>query len=427
MYIDYKEFSRVGWIDNAVLYEVNTRQYTPEGTFNAFSEHLPRLKNMGIDILWFMPITKISTKVMKGTMGSPYACSSYVTINEQLGTLDDFKKLVSVAHALGMKVIIDWVANHTGWEHDWIETHPGFHKRDLHGNVYALEGMDDIIGLNYDNDEMQDAMVQAMKYWVMETGIDGFRCDLADWVRLSFWQKARRALEPVKNMFWLAESDFIDSPDFMSVFDACYTWKWMHASSDFAEGRKTFDEFVHYILQYNQFTQYNKIPLWFTSNHDENSWNGTEYEKYGDMAIMLAAFTFTWNGMPLVYTGQEMPNLKRIKFFDKDNLVWPPKLEMEGFYTILCKLKHDMECLAASKPGTETTLIKAESGLFIFERKSAKDSALCLFNFSKEPQTINGLPNLAFNNYREVFSGETLVLDAAMELEPNGFKIFRSF
>ena len=428
MQIDYNEFDRVKWIENAVLYEVNTRQFTEEGTFAALMPHLQRLKNMGVDIVWFMPITPISELAKKGTMGSPYACASYTAINPQLGSLQDFKTLVKTAHTIGLKVIIDWVANHTGWEHEWIKTHPAFHKRDLHGNVYPLEGMEDIIGLDFDNDAMQDAMIEAMRFWVTETDIDGFRCDLADWVRLSFWQKARRTLEKTKPMFWLAESDFLDSPDFMTVFDAAYTWKWMHKSRDFADGKKNYEEFINQIWQYDAVQKHGKIPLWFTTNHDENSWNGTEYEKYGDKALMLAAFTFTWNGMPLLYTGQEIPNHKRLHFFDKDALAWPENLEMEGFYKKLCDLKHRYRCLAASVPDVETVVHKAENEILIFERRSREDGVFCLYNFSKIDYEFVNDTALQFYEYEEIFSSERLKKRDGRKwvVAPNGFLIFRS-
>src|SRR5215211_1471422 len=190
---------KTDWILHTNVYEVNLRQYTPEGTFAAFATHLPRLKDMGVETLWFMPVTPISQKNKKGSMGSYYACSDYTTINPEFGSLQDFKKLVSQAQSMNFRVIIDWVANHTGWDHVWTEQHPEWYKKDENtGEFKKASGMDDIIELDFSNKEMRLAMIEAMKFWVRETGIDGFRCDLAFWVELGFWVEAKTALDSLK-------------------------------------------------------------------------------------------------------------------------------------------------------------------------------------------------------------------------------------
>ncbi len=196
------------WYKNTNIYEVNVRQYTKEGTFNAFAAHLPRLKEMGVKTLWFMPITPIAQKNKKGDMGSPYAASDYTSINPEFGTLEDFKSLVKTAHDQGFKVIIDWVANHTGWDHRWTKEHPDWFEKDSATNDFKMaSGMEDIIELDFKNPQLRRAMIDAMKFWVEETGIDGFRADLAFWVELDFWQEAKAELQKVKPLFWLGELD----------------------------------------------------------------------------------------------------------------------------------------------------------------------------------------------------------------------------
>src|SRR5579871_2396781 len=220
-----KLFPAVEWSYNSNIYEVNLRQYTYEGSFNAFANELPRLKDMGIEILWFMPITPISIEKRKGTLGSYYACSDYTATNPEYGSLDDFKNLVLYAHQLEFKVIIDWVANHTGWDHRWTIEHPDFYVKDASGNFTERNGWDDVIDLNYDNPALRRAMIDAMKFWIEKFDIDGFRCDMAHLVTLDFWREAKTTLEPVKNLFWLAECEEIS---YHEVFDATYTWRWMH-------------------------------------------------------------------------------------------------------------------------------------------------------------------------------------------------------
>ncbi|HRF24316.1 MAG TPA: alpha-amylase family glycosyl hydrolase, partial [Chitinophagaceae bacterium] len=272
----------------------------------------------GVHTLWLMPITPISQKHRKGTLGSYYACSDYTSINPEFGTLDDFKQLVKEAHQQGFKVIIDWVANHTGWDHVWTVQHPDFYLKDTQTNNFkTTAGMEDIIELDYSNPELKKAMIAAMQYWVKEAGIDGFRCDLASWVELDFWKEARATLDAVKPLFWLGEFDELENPEYSEAFDASYTWAWMHKTEAFYKQKQPLDSLLDLLKKYDDIGD-STMRIWFTSNHDENSWNGSEYEKYGDTAKALAAFSCTWNGIPLIYSGQELPNKKRLKFFDKD-------------------------------------------------------------------------------------------------------------
>ena len=286
-------FKKASWINNTDVYEVNVRQYTKEGTFNAFAKELPRLREMGVSTLWFMPITPIAQQNKKGSLGSPYATSDYTAINPEFGTLEDFKALVKLAHSMGFKVIIDWVANHTGWDNVWTKTHPEYFKKDSTTNNFKVaSGMDDIIELDYKNPSLRKAMIDAMQYWVTETDIDGYRCDLAFWVELDFWLEARTELEKTKTLFWLAECDPLDHPDYYQAFDACYTWTWMHKTEEFYkqnQDKHLLDAVIH---RYDTTGGHDAIPLWFTTNHDENTWNGTEYEKYGDAAKAFAVFSF---------------------------------------------------------------------------------------------------------------------------------------
>src|SRR5688500_3612468 len=218
-------FKPVPWSHNTNIYEVNVRQYTQEGTFRAFEKELPRLKDMGVEILWFMPITPISKEKRLSVLGSYYACSDYTAINPEFGDLADFKALVQAAHSLHMKVIIDWVANHTGWDHIWTKQHPEYYRRDMHGNFFDPHGWADVIDLNYDHPVLHKAMISAMEFWVRECNIDGFRCDMAMLVPLNFWRSARTHLDSIKKLFWLAECEEIN---YHEVFDATYAWKLLH-------------------------------------------------------------------------------------------------------------------------------------------------------------------------------------------------------
>ena len=387
------------WIYNTNIYEVNLRQYTKEGTFNAFAQHLPRLKEMGVQTLWFMPVTPISKKEMKGTMGSYYACSDYTAVNPEFGTLHDFKNLVDYAHKLEFKVIIDWVANHTGWDHVWTKEHPDWYEKDWRGEFKRSAGMDDIIELDYSNSDMRNAMIEAMKFWVRKCGIDGFRCDLAFWVELDFWLDAIPQLNELKAVFWLAEADPMQYPGYMQVFDAAYAWTWMHKTEDWSKEKLPLKVLTKVLDDYDNVPG---IKAWFTSNHDENSWNGTEYEKYGNAAKALAVHSCTWPGIPLIYSGQELPNKKRLKFFDKDIIEWKKHCEMHEFYRTLLHLQHENPALH-SKTDLFQLHTNCDANVLCYLRKKDEHEVIVMLNLSDHNVKLNVLDNWLNGKFREVF------------------------
>ncbi len=410
------------WIQHTNIYEVNLRQYTQEGTINAFAAHLPRLRDMGVETLWFMPITPISQKNKKGSMGSYYACSDYTAVAEEFGTLADFKALVKTAQDMGFKVILDWVANHTGWDHRWTLEHPEWFERDEHtGDFKKASGMDDIIELDFKNGDMRRAMIDAMAFWIKETGIDGFRCDLAFWVELDFWIEAKPQLDAIKPLFWLGEMDALDNPEYMQVYDAAYTWRWMHKAEQFYKGQAHFSDLLQVLHQYGEAPG---LKAWFTTNHDENSWNGTEYEKYGDLAGVLAVFSCTWPGMPLLYSGQEAPNHKRLQFFEKDPIEWGADNRLHNFYKTLFTLKKQHHALAASAP---VSVLVADEGqrVLAFARNSAGRSVVVVLNFSGERRSVS-LGGQAAGSVKDAFLGAEVYLsqDSPVDVEPWGFSVF---
>ncbi|QEC42641.1 alpha-amylase family glycosyl hydrolase [Pseudobacter ginsenosidimutans] len=415
-----RKFPAVPWMQSATLYEVNVRQYTPEGSFNAFASHLPRLADMGVQMLWFMPITPISLTGRKGSLGSYYACSDYVSVNPEFGNLDDFRNLVHQAHSLGMKVIIDWVANHTGTDHVWTQTHPQFYKKNAAGEFYDTHGWDDVIDLNYYDQPMRRKMIEAMKFWIDECDIDGFRCDMAHLVPRDFWQQARTALDPLKPLFWLAETEDLH---YLDVFDSCYAWRWMHATEKYFRRETDLRSLVQLLSTYEKDFPEGTLPLFFTSNHDENSWNGTEFEKYGDAARLLAVFSFTWHGMPLIYSGQELPNHKRLKFFDKDEIEWTDQLELHEFFRSLIRLHATHPAIlagAAARPQWAAT--DKNEAVLAFTRTHQNSELLVILNCSSSSLVVQ-FPSPAVNGaYTDAISGNSIELhSSAIELPPYGY------
>ncbi len=412
-------FNMVGWAKNAIIYEVNIRQYTPEGTFVAFQAHLPRLKEMGVQILWLMPITPISEKVKKGTLGSYYACSSYTKINPEFGTEQDFSNLVTSAHALGLKIIIDWVANHTGRGHEWMELHPEWFTRNDKGEFTERNGWEDVVDLNYGNVEMRNALIGAMQYWVRDFKIDGFRCDMAHLVPLDFWIDARRAVDTIKPLYWLAECEEVN---YHQVFDTSYAWAFMHASEKMAKGDVGIHEVYNVLHGYSQYPV-GATKLLFTSNHDENSWNGTEHEKYGAAAKAWAVFTHTWKGIPLIYSGQELPNHKRLQFFDKDQIEWIEKPALHDFYKTLSQLRITHTAIIS---GDTFNLPVATDGVMAYIRQDAASTVFVLLNLSNKHHKLQIGHEKLNGDFQNVFSGLTFNFNhqVSFELLPGDFFVY---
>ena len=394
-------YKKVPWIDGTNIYEVNIRQYTPEGTFAAFAQHLPRLKDMGVQILWLMPVTPISLKERLGSLGSYYACSSYTAVNPEFGSIADLKTLVKDAHELGFKLIIDWVANHTGWDHHWAVEHPDWYIKDTAGNFTDPNGWKDVIDLNYDSKEMRQAMIDAMQFWVKECGIDGFRCDMAHLVTLDFWKEARLQCDKAKPLFWLAECEVTE---YHKVFDVTYAWEWMHVSEKAAKQTASLQHLKDVLRKYLHYPA-GAQKLFFTSNHDENSWNGTEYEKYGNGAKAYAVCCCTLPGMPLLYSGQENPNYKRLRFFDKDQIDWHAAPALHNFYKQLLQLRSINKAFE-NNASCYMLHTNADDKIFAYLLVKGESKVLVLLNLSPEERIHFTIEHEALTgDYKSLFSG----------------------
>ncbi len=403
-------FNIAAWVSQSTIYEVNIRQYTAEGNFNAFVNHIPRLKDMGVNVLWLMPITPISIKLMKGSLGSYYACSSYTKLNPAFGNEADFLALIKCAHANEMKVIIDWVANHTGASHEWMDQHPEWFTRDEQGNFMERNGWDDVVDLNYENSDMRAALIGAMQYWVRNFNIDGFRCDMAHLVPLDFWKEARVACETIKPLFWLAECEH---PNYHPCFDASYAWDWMHVSEKIQNKQAGVNEVYNILERYKHYPN-GALKLFFTSNHDENSWNGTEYEKYNIAAKPWCVFTHTWKGLPLIYSGQELPNHKRLQFFDKDLIEWVEEPALHHFYKTLSDCRKHYSALIN---GATYILPTNSNGAMAYLRHDDNNIILILLNLTHEIQKTAFSHELIMGRFKNVFSGLEFNFNKEVEFE----------
>ena len=415
-------FPIISWANGTNIYEVNVRQYTKEGTLQAFSKHLGRLYDMGIDILWLMPITPISVEKRQGTYGSYYAASSYTDIDPAYGNADDFKELIRSAHSYGMKVIIDWVANHTGYDHQWTLKYPQFYRKDDKGNFTELYGWVDVIDLNYDIPEMRDEMLRSMKYWISEYDVDGFRCDMARTVPLDFWVEARAQCDALKPLFWLAECEILE---YHEAFDLTYGWEAMRAFDKYMkkEPELKLADVLPILQAYARYPAGSR-KLLFTSNHDENTYWGTEYEKYGAAALAMAIFSCTWPGIPLIYSGQEKPNKKRLAFFEKDFIDWEGEVELHGFYKTLLNIRKHNKALQES--ASVLLIPSGHPDVLIYLCRRQADKVFVCLNLSAEKSICHFNHPAVAGEYKDLFS-EKSVLVARKEtftLEPGEYKVY---
>lgn len=413
----------VPWAKDAVIYEVNVRQYTKEGTFNAFSSHLPRLKELGVDILWFMPIQPISLKNRKGTLGSYYAVQDYQKVNPEFGTMEDFKTLVDKAHNMGFKVILDWVANHTGWDNWLIVENEEWYTQVNDSVIAPVADWTDVADLNYEQPGLRRYMIESMKYWVKNANIDGYRCDVAAMVPTDFWEQARMALDSLKPVFMLAEAW---EPELTAgAFDACYAWDLLHTMNDIAAGKKTAEALPAYFQKTDSMYAPRTILMNFLTNHDENSWNGTIGERYGDLQKAFAVLTYTVPGMPLVYSGQEVGLNHRLQFFEKDEIKWEDNKKLTAFYTQLDKLKHENPALwAGIDAGSMKILVHNNTKqVFAFSRMKGDNELVVMLNLSRKP-AIFKLAKPLTAPYVDAFTGNAVKLAPQMKLKSGEYKVF---
>jgi glycosidase len=415
------------WAYDATIYELNTRQATPEGTFAAAEALLPELKESGVDIIWIMPIQPIGVLERKGTLGSYYAISNYCAFNPEFGTRADFESFLAKAHELGMKVILDWVANHTAPDSEWTKN-DGWHYRDSLGNLMVQYDWTDISKLNYDNQDMRAAMKQAMHWWMDSIGIDGFRCDVAGEVPTDFWNDAMaeiRAKHP--KMFTLAEDEDKAQELTETAFDMYYGWTLHHLMNDVAQGSKTVEDLWSYFAKVDTTLRKEAIRMNFTSNHDENSWNGTEFERMGDATDLFAAFTYVVPGMPMIYTGQMSGNHHRLEFFEKDLIDRVENAPQKALYKGLNDLRANNRALWSNEKGAPMVRIAADNDkVFACVRtkscpKHGDNTVIAIMNMSAEPQTVTlDLTNLA-GEYNCI-CGKKMTIEATQTLELTPWK-----
>ena len=424
-------------VESSVIYEANIRQYSPEGTFNAFTKDIPHLKELGIKILWVMPINPISEIKRKATdgrftseikdenerkkyLGSYYSVSDYKAINPEFGTKEDFIHLVKMAHENGIYVLVDWVPNHTGWDHPWITEHPDYYTQNEKGEIIdpinpetgESWGWTDTADLNYDNPNMRKEMIADLEYWIKEADIDGYRMDVAHGVPVDFFETATAELKKIKPIFMLAEAE---KPELLKqAFDMQYGWEALHIFNAMAKGQTTVKAFDDYMVKMDSTLEKDDIDMYFVTNHDENSWNGTLKERMPNNKEIFTALVYTIPGMPLIYSGQEFDLDHALKFFEKDSI---PKTKGTYYELLekLGKLKNTNPALSGGKQKASYERIPTDNDhILMFKRQKEGHTVTFIGNFSEKEQTlkneIQGTPLDYIANKPLKIEGEHLVL-----------------
>ncbi|MDE5887286.1 MAG: alpha-amylase [Muribaculaceae bacterium] len=428
----YTNVQHPEWSRNAVIYEVNLRQYSDSGNITSFQRELPRLKELGVDILWFMPIFPISEDGRKGTLGSYYAVQDYTAFNPEFGNIEQFKEVVKDAHSKGMKVILDWVPNHSGRDNKWVKEHADWYEKDSLGNMMGVYDWTDVYCFDYSNPEMRKGMIDAMKFWLTDVDVDGFRCDVAMEVPTDFWDEARPQLEAAKkDIFMLAEASVPELQK--NGFDMGYNWPMKDLFSEIAatSGQYTFKDKEGKIKTFPvkhaaaidsllaaQAKDYPKDTylMNMVTNHDLNSWEGTEFDRLGNLTNAFAVLSYTLPGMPLIYTGQETGMNRAFEFFEKDKAPqWEPRNEYFTFYQTLNNMKHSQKALAAGTEGGEMVKYAAGSDdLYVFSREKDGSKVVVLTNLGKDTLPVafsDKTPDV--KGMKDLFSGA----DAALPTE----------
>ena len=427
----YVQVRHPDWAKSAVLYQINTRQFTEEGTFAAAQKQLPRLKDLGVDILWLMPINPIGEKNRKGTLGSPYSVKDYYGVNPEFGTLDDLKAFVDAAHALGMHVILDWVANHTAPDNPLVTEHPDWYETDWKGDFHPTPWTDwyDIIDLDYSQTGLREYMAGAMEYWVREAGVDGFRCDVAGYVPVDFWDDVRARLDAIKPVFMLAEWDTRDLHQ--HAFDATYAWAWKDAARDIAQGKSDAGRMTSLMQRHLGSWPHDAYQMIYTENHDQNAWEGTPREFYGDALDTFMTLQFVMDGIQLIHNGQEAGNEHRLAFFERDPIIWRASPQATLIRTLI-HLKKANPALWNGAAGGPYEPVVTDNGKQIvsFARRKDGNTVIALFNLSAEPASFTITDGPVDGTYTDFQTGGemTLSLSSAkpMTLPAWGFHVLLS-
>ena len=421
------------WVRDAVIYSVYLRSFSPEGNFAGLEKRVPELKDLGVTVLWLMPIHPVGLKNRKGTLGSPYAVKDYYAVNPEFGTLEDFTRLLNTVHRHGMRLIIDLVANHTAWDSKLIKEHPDWFTKDDKGAIVSPNpDWTDVADLDYSKQGLRQYMMDMMVWWIRDIGIDGFRCDVAELVPTDFWNEVRGRLSRIKPVLMLSEGSLPEHH--LKAFDITYSWNVYDALDPLLKGKRPV-ALLDQILKTEelQFPS-GSLRLRFTTNHDKNAWDAPAVVKFGANGLRLGTVLVnTLPGVPLVYTGEELPNDKKLSLFEKVSVDWSRSRKMDRLYQTLFRLRRDHKSLSRG----QMIRVPSSDSVFAFFRIAGTDRILTVLNFSDEKKSAllhipieRVLPGQKNVRLEEVFTrtkrliGTEDLKQFKVDVGPKGFAVY---
>lgn len=421
------------WVRDARIYCVYLRSFSPEGTFSALQSRIPELKELGVNVIWLLPIHPVGIRNRKGSLGSPYSVRDYYEVNPEFGTMLDFRKLVDAIHRNGMKIIIDLVANHTAWDSKLLKQHPQWFTKDARGNIISPNSdWTDVADLDYSRPGLRKYMMDMMEWWVKDINIDGFRCDVAEMVPTDFWKDARRRLDKIKPVMMLSEGSLPEHH--AAAFDITYSWNVYDILEPLVKGTQR-PAALNTILR-QEALQYplGSLRMRFNTNHDKNAWENPAVTKFGASSLPLTVvLVATIPGVPLIYNGEEVANDRKLGLFEKVAIDWSRPREIGDLYKSLFRLRREHPAL--TRGGMTSIPTSLDDKVYAFSRSQGKDLVLVALNFSAEEQLVTleipeeqfsapGSP-LLMNN---AFHPDTLILTPGqpfqLNLKPHGYAVF---
>lgn len=403
-------FENIPELNKMVIYEVNLRAFSNSGTINGLIKDLDHIQDLGVNVVWIMPLYPIGTV---NTVNSPYCIRDYEDVNSEFGTLDDLKKLVNEVHKRDMAVILDWVANHTAWDHPWITSHADWYVKDANGDIIAPPGTGwtDVAELNYANDKMREEMISSMKFWVNEAGIDGFRCDAVDLIPTDFWTEAIADINTTtdKKLIWLAEGGV--ASNFTAGFQMNYSWDFYgQIKSIFNENKAASSIFTTNTQEYNVVPS-NKAKLRYITNHDVYAWDETPNDVFSDGQVGAFVATAFMPGIPLIYDGQEVGSSGLISFFDKNPIEWSQNPDILGQYQMIMSTRNGLDAVSEGELVTYSN-----NDAIMFKRVYNEEEVLVMVN-TRDKNILVSLPEeLKGTSWNNVISETKLNLGQDISL-----------
>lgn len=417
--VDYygTPFAGVPQTEDIIMYEVNLRAFSNTGDLQGVIDKLDHLQSLHVNVIWLMPIHPIGTI---NSVNSPYCVKDHKAVSTEYGDLNKLRALTDAAHARGMAVIMDWVANHTAWDHPWM-ANTSWYTQDGNGNVVMPPGTNwaDVADLNFDNGEMRTAMIEAMKYWVLEANVDGFRCDYANGVPFDFWLSAIAELRslPGRELIMLAEGDRTDH--YAAGFDMTFSWDYYTGIKNVFAGQPAFT--VNAISN-NEYLQVpaGKHKLRFTTNHDQSAWEATPPTLFGGLQGATAASVITtfMQGVPLLYTGQEVGRTTTIPFFSNSPIDWSANPSMLSNYREIYGLYDNLD---VARRGATT--LHAANDAIIIEKELNGGHLLVVVNVRNTNVAVPMPTALVNTVWTEAITGNNITLESTLTMLPYEYRI----